>query len=312
MDNSVEVIGVDIGNGFTKTVHTCFLSGVCKKGEAKPALEKNLVGYNGQYYCVGTSDRTTKKTSSKEMNDESFFVLALAGIAEELRLRGKHESRIILSEGLPLEYCTDEEKAFDIAYYKKGSTIEFSYENEDFRIIIEDVLVNPQCVSAILDQLADKTLPEYCVLVDIGTWTMDFIPMENHVLQGSKAQSLHNGVVKCIDACKDAIKTRSKATVWDSQIRDIMIGNTDVLPPKYSNLAINIIKDYVKGIAETLSERGFSSELLPIVFLGGGAKVVELYGGRELFPLSTYITNIHANAIGYEKIAKSRLKKYDN
>ena len=88
MDNKIEVIGVDVGNGYTKTVSTEFVSATRDWGEVKPPLTDKLVGYAGKYYTVG-GERTKTKTDQK--NDETCLILALAGIAEELRRRGKHE-----------------------------------------------------------------------------------------------------------------------------------------------------------------------------------------------------------------------------
>ena len=47
---------------------------------------------------------------------------------------------------------------------------------------------------------------------------------------------------------------------------------------------------------------------LPCIFMGGGASVVKNYG-KELFPNSSYLLDISANAVGYEKIAKTLIKK---
>jgi len=157
MKDNIEVIGVDVGNGYTKTVHSDFVSAKRDWGETKPTLTDKLVSYNGKYYTVG-GERTKTKTDQKK--DDTCLTLALAGIGEELKYRGLRESKILLSEGLPLERCIESNKVFDEKYYLKGNTVEFEYEDIPYKIEIIDVLVNPQCVAGIVDMVANKELPD--------------------------------------------------------------------------------------------------------------------------------------------------------
>ena len=80
------------------------------------------------------------------------------------------------------------------------------------------------------------------------------------------------------------------------------------LPPKYADIVEEETRKYVKSISDTLIENKYNTETLYIVFLGGGASLVERYGS-ELFPMSKYLTDIHANAIGYEQVARLLKKK---
>lgn len=301
----IEVIGVDVGNGLTKTVTTEFVSSVKEFGETKPSLVDKLVKYDNKYYVVG-GDRTKTKTDNKTDNTE--LILALAGIGEELKNRKIKDTEIILSEGLPLERCIAENKKFDEDYYLKGKQIYFEYEDEPHNILIKDVLVNPQCCSAIIDLLSSGTLPDPCIVVDIGSWTVDILPIEGNKPQGAKTKSLLDGVINCMNNCNEEIRRRTGNEVMESQIQQIMRGNPDALPPKYSNIVIGAIQKYVKTLAATLIENKYNIETLTCVFMGGGATVVKNYG-KDLFPMAKYITDIRANAIGYEQIGRMKLKK---
>lgn len=312
MGNEIEVIGVDVGNGYTKTVHTEFVSSKKDWGDKKPPLIEKLVKYKGKYYTVG-GDRTKTKTDNK--NDETCLILALAGIAEELRLRGKHESKILLSEGLPLERCHEENKVIDEEYYLKGQIVEFEYEDEPYKIEIADVLVNPQGIAGILDMLVNSELPENCIVVEIGSWTTELIPIENNKAQGAKTQSLNFGVIDCLNKCNEAIRRTTGKEIPETMIQKVMMGNTDALPPKYLTMCIEEIKTQVKNLADTLEENKYNLDVLTCVFMGGGSCMVKNYG-EDLFPLAKYIIdantmlpNIRANAVGYEKLGKNYLRK---
>lgn len=312
MDNKIEVIGVDVGNGYTKTVSTEFVSATRDWGEVKPPLTDKLVGYAGKYYTVG-GERTKTKTDQK--NDETCLILALAGIAEELRRRGKQEGRILLSEGLPLERCIEENKLEDEEYYKKGQIVEFTYEDEPYKIEVVDVMVNPQCVAAIVEKLCAKEIPQNCIIVDIGSWTIEILPIENYKPQGAKAQSLNMGIIDCLLKCNEAIRRRTGKEIPEYMIQQAMLGDAGTLPPKYATLCINELKAYAKNLAETLEENKYNTDVVPCVFMGGGSSIIKNYG-EQYFPLSMYMMdetgkkpNIRINAIGYEKLGKSYLHK---
>ena len=300
-----EVIGVDVGNGLTKTATQEFVSSVKDFGETKPALTDKLVMYDGKYYVVG-GDRTKTKTDQK--NDNTSFILALAGIGAELNARGIGNTNVILSEGLPLERCIQENRVKDESYYKKGETIYFEYEDVPHEIKMEDVLVNPQCVSGIIDLLAEGQLADLCIVVDIGSWTMDILPIENGKPQGAKVKSTLDGIIKCFIACNDEIRRRHSIDILELQIQQIMMGNPSTLPPDYTRIIETEIKKWVKNIADTLIENNYNIKVLPVVFMGGGAQVIKHFG-KEFFPYAKYITDIHANAIGYEKIANQHQHK---
>lgn len=301
MDEKIEVIGVDVGNGYTKTVSTQFVSGVKALGSVKPVMMTNVVEYEGKFYIVG-GERLKHTTDNK--NTKDFLILCLAGIGEELKARNITDTKIILSEGLPPERCNRDTIAADKKYYCCGQTIEFSYEDEPHVIEIVDVLVNPQCVSAVVDKMGD--LPDPCVLVDVGTYTVDVLPIIDGKPQGSMMVSLFNGVRDCMEECKADLRRRIGKEVTENQIQKVMRGFKDTVSPEYSAIIQTVTRNYVENIAATLEEHKINLDTITCVFMGGGASVIKEYG-MGLFPLAMYVPNIRANAVGYEKIGKSRL-----
>ena len=99
--------------------------------------------------------------------------------------------------------------------------------------------------------------------------------------------------------------------VLEGQIQDVIRGEGMVLSPKYCNIIEEQTKKYVKGLADLLKENQYNIEALHIVFIGGGAGIIEKYG-KEYFPMATFIKNIRANAVGYEKMAHLKCGKTGN
>ncbi len=301
------IVGVDVGNGFTKTVNTEFVSSIRDFGETKPAILDRTIRYNNHYYTVG-GERTMTKTDNKD--DATDLILALSAIGEELKLRGIRENpvHVILSEGLPVERCIEDNQEFDKKYYLKGETVEFEYEGVERTVIMDDVIVNPQAVSGVAELLVGRKVPKRCVVVDIGSWTVDVFMVDEWKAQGATTQSFNEGVINCFNSCNNEIRRRTGMEVLESQIQDVIRGEQMVLSPKYTNIIEEQTKKYIKHLADKLKENKYNPEALHFVFMGGGAGIVERYG-KEFFPMATYLTNIRANAIGYEKMAHIKCSK---
>lgn len=65
---------------------------------------------------------------------------------------------------------------------------------------------------------------------------------------------------------------------------------------------------FARGIEAILREYGFDTEMLPVVYVGGGAGVMRRFGsveGRNIM----HIEDVRANAIGYEYLAHQQLKR---
>lgn len=306
----MEIIGVDNGYGYTKTVSTEFVTSLTPYGTVKPSMKDKVVFYEGQYYIVG-GDR--KKVITDKTTDEDTFILTLAGIGEELKRRNLTSADIILSVGLPLDRCSGQTRVDFKEYFQKHKSVNFEYEDIMYHVNIKDVMVSAQCVAGIIDLLSQNTIACPSIVVDIGSWTMDVLPImkgENGMPkpQPAKVLSINNGVIKCMVNCNKEIRRVTGQDVDESQIQEVMRGNFDALPPKYSAIVQKVTAEYVKSIKDTLIENGFNIETMPVIFMGGGAIVTLQYGGEDLFYGSKYITNLRANAIGYERIAKQQFK----
>ena len=191
MNNKLEVIGIDHGWSMMKTISQVFVTGV-KEITTTPALFGDVLEYEGKFYKVGTVRQEVKDT---KVEDDSFYLLTLAAVAKELKRRGLAEAKVFLAVGLPLTRFGAEKNDF-IKYLTKNKRVSFKYENESYHIEIDDVAVFPQCYAAVVDKIpamAKKTL-----IVDIGSWTIDIMPVINKSPDESKCVTIPKGLITCI------------------------------------------------------------------------------------------------------------------
>lgn len=179
MNNKLEVIGIDHGWSMMKTVTQVFVTGV-KEITTTPALFGDVLEYDGKYYKIGTVRQEVKDT---KVEDDSFYLLTLAAVAKELKKRGLFDARVFLAVGLPLTRFGAERNNF-IKYLTKNKRVDFRYENEAYHIEIDDVAVFPQCYAAVVDKI--PTMAKKTLVVDIGSWTIDIMPVINKSPDESK------------------------------------------------------------------------------------------------------------------------------
>lgn len=188
MDKHIEVIGIDHGWSGMKTVSQVFTTGV-KEITTEPAFFNNVVEYNGSYYKVG---RRLEVRDLKVEND-NFYLLTLAAVAKELNRRGMRNANVLLSVGLPLTRFGAEKQDF-IDYLSRNKEVTFRFDNEQYRMNIARVSVFPQCYAAVADRM--KTLPKRVVVVDIGSWTIDIMPIEDSAPNEAECITIREGLIR--------------------------------------------------------------------------------------------------------------------
>lgn len=91
MDRNTIAIGIDHGWANMKTVHTVFTSGV-KEITTEPALFSNILEFNGKYYKIGG---TRLEVKADKVQDDNYYLLTLAAVAKELKIRGQRKAHEI-------------------------------------------------------------------------------------------------------------------------------------------------------------------------------------------------------------------------
>ena len=222
MNNKLEVIGIDHGWSMMKTISQVFVTGV-KEITTTPALFGDVLEYEGKFYKVGTVRQEVKDT---KVEDDSFYLLTLAAVAKELKRRGLAEAKVFIAVGLPLTRFGAEKNDF-IKYLTKNKRVSFKYENEPYYIEIDDVAVFPQCYAAVVDKI--PTMAKKTLIVDIGSWTIDIMPVINKSPDESKCVTIPKGLITCMRSINEQCVRQLNGEVDESEIQNIMrYGRSDI------------------------------------------------------------------------------------
>lgn len=212
MNNKLEVIGIDHGWSMMKTISQVFVTGV-KEITTTPALFGDVLEYEGKFYKVGTVRQEVKDT---KVEDDSFYLLTLAAVAKELKRRGLAEAKVFLAVGLPLTRFGAEKNDF-IKYLTKNKRVSFKYENEPYYIEIDDVAVFPQCYAAVVDKI--PTMAKKTLIVDIGSWTIDIMPVINKSPDESKCVTIPKGLITCMRSINEQCVRQLYTNILDAYAR---------------------------------------------------------------------------------------------
>ena len=257
---------------------------------------------------AGESDRILEnireEVKDTKVEDDSFYLLTLAAVAKELKRRGLAEAKVFLAVGLPLTRFGAEKNDF-IKYLTKNKRVSFKYENESYHIEIDDVAVFPQCYAAVVDKIpamAKKTL-----IVDIGSWTIDIMPVINKSPDESKCVTIPKGLITCMRSINEQCVRQLNGEVDESEIQNIMRYGRSDIDDEYFAIIKAEIEDFVDKVYNSIREFGYNLKTTPIVFVGGGAVVMKNFGSHDAKNIS-YNLDVKANARGYEQLATMGLK----
>ena len=295
MNNKLEVIGIDHGWSMMKTISQVFVTGV-KEITTTPALFGDVLEYEGKFYKVGTVRQEVKDT---KVEDDSFYLLTLAAVAKELKRRGLAEAKVFLAVGLPLTRFGAEKNDF-IKYLTKNKRVSFKYENEPYYIEMDDVAVFPQCYAAVVDKI--PTMAKKTLIVDIGSWTIDIMPVINKSPDESKCVTIPKGLITCMRSINEQCVRQLNGEVDESEIQNIMRYGRSDIDDEYFAIIKAEIEDFVDKVYNSIREFGYNLKTTPIVFVGGGAVVMKNFGSYDAKNIS-YNLDVKANAMVWVIVA---------
>lgn len=299
-NQKIEVIGIDHGWSKIKTVNSVIATGV-KKITTRPALPNNIVYWGGEAYEVG-GDRLEVKEN--KVSDSNFRILTNAAIGREMKLRGLRSAHILLAAGLSFTRFGAEKKDF-INYLTWDGVQEIEFERRKYRVSLERVSVFPQCYAAVADHLT--VYKKMVLVVDIGSWTIDIMPIFEQKPKEGKSITIPRGLITCMRSINEECVRLIGSEVSETEIEEVMRGEASDLPEKYLEIIQKGLKEFAQKVYYTIKECGYNLETTKIVFVGGGAAVMKLFG-NFLSENIEYIEDICANAKGYEYLAKIYLK----
>ena len=301
MSKGVIGLGIDHGFGNIKTAHCIMKAGV-RHFKKEPEILSRVVGFKDAYYVVGGSRMQVKKSKTQDID---YYILTLAGIAEELKIRGLKNATISLGAGLPLTRVGEEKENFKEYLMCKGEEVVcFTYEGIPYEVIIKEVEIYPQGYAAVLPWLGE--LPSPCLIMEWGSWTVDIIYMEEGTPILERCHSLPYGFIRCQREINIEMMRAFNEQAEEKNMENIMLGEDVIMPEKYQRLIKEQIRLYIKKVIGSMKEYGFSLDMIPVIHLGGGASVVKRFGEYDL-AMTRIIEGIAVNATAYEQLIRKKL-----
>lgn len=299
--NGTIILGVDNSYGNVKTAHRVFPTGIMKC-DSEPVLSKEYIEYNGTYYVIGEGH---KGFVADKQEDDDTYILTVAAIAKELEARGLTEAKIHLAVGLPLKWVQTQRDGFK-RYLTRERYVSLKYKKVSYLIEIVDCTVMPQGYAAVAENLKD--FKGMNLLVDIGNGTMNIMYLNNGRPIESKSWTEKLGVNQCFIRIQNHIMNKTGVKLPDEIISQFLrCGEVDV-NDKYQNMTKEIVEQYVKEIFEKLHDYEYNEDLMRLYVMGGGAKMVELFGNYNP-DRTTFNHDICANAKGYEYFCYMMLRQ---
>ena len=300
-NNTKIIIGLDHGYGNIKTAHRVFKTGV-ECFEEEPIVSMNYVKYKDKYYVIGENHLIYQgnKTDSKD-----FFILTLAGLAEELKFRGLHEAKVVLAAGLPLAWAKSQAADFR-KYLMQDPELSFSFRRENYRVHLCGVEVFPQGFAAVCSA---GTMKGFNMIADIGNGTMNVMQIIDGKPIEKSLVTDKFGVSICM---KEIRKELSKASgeeipemLVEPLLRDGVQGRTDGMAATVQRIAAQ----YTDNILKRLADYGYKENLVHLYVAGGGGCLLRHYSDIASKGNVTFIEDICANAKGYEYLATQKQRR---
>lgn len=291
------IIGFDDGYQLGKTANYVFDNGVHMIGSMEPTLSEKSLFYDGEYFKVGEGRAAI---TEDKVSDDDARLRTMVAMAMELRGIGIHKAEVVLAVGLPFSnYGRDKMKLID--YYNRQNRLEFTYEGEEYSVVIDKVIVCPQCYSAIASRLGNMK-GDYLV-VDIGSKTTDVVYVQNGLPIESKSITIEKAMVKWIKEIQREMKVQTGKDIPEHEVMKIVLKEESNLPSAYAELIRGMLREKMHSLELELAERGYSMEYINLIYVGGGALLARDYAGKYRSH-TAYDCDLCANAKGYEFLAR--------
>ena len=292
------IVAVDHGFCTIKTPTEVFDNGV-QKLEMAPAFAEKTLYYAGKYYKVGEGRLSMK---NEKTEDDDYFILTLAAIAYEMEKYQLKHADVVIAAGLPFGRFGAEKE--DFKNYLKRGFVMFDFNGKHYSCKITDVMLFPQCYAAVASRLGNME-PEQ-LIVDIGSKTIDVVHTKNHRPVETECFSIPEALIACTRQVENAVYNQLNRHIPEEQIQKVMMTGTCGYTEKYLNVMRNQIQIFAEQVEGKLKENGFDPDITPIIYCGGGAAVMKLYGKTKGSHIG-YIEDVRANAKGYEYITEKMI-----
>lgn len=301
LNNNPIIIGIDHGYGNIKTAHTCFPTGVTAH-DKEPTFKNDLLIYEGGYYTIGEGH---KEFAAEKMMDGDYYLLTLAAIGRELRIRHVTSARVHIAAGLPLTWVSEQKDAFR-AYLLQNDSVDFTFRGADYHVEFAGVDIFPQGFAAVAGSLGQFRGTN--MLCDIGNGTMNIMTIQDRRAVMDQCFTEKYGTYQCMLRAREALTQRFGRTVPDAIIDEVLRNGDANIGRDYVETIREVAANYLAEIMRRLREHEYDPQTMRLWVVGGGGCLLRHFGEYDRDRV-TIIDNIHANAEGYECLAERRLRR---
>ena len=181
----------------------------------------------------------------------------------------------------------------------------FGFEQKLYRIHILNVLVYPQCYAAVAGML--PTFGKKALVTDVGSWTVDSMLIVNKKPDNSRCDTQNEGLIKCMRAINRVAVQVKNRKIDEAEIQEYMKTGKTELPKDFKEIMAQQIHEFVDKVYRYQTECGYSLDMIPVYFVGGGAVVMRNFGKYQQSNIH-YVLDVKSNAKGLETKAKQALK----
>lgn len=289
------IVAVDTGYGNIKTANTIMPAGITAY-DSPPLFGGNMLEYQGKWYVIGEGH---KEFIADKDQDEDYYRMTLAAIANELSRWNLSSADVHLAAGLPLTWVRRQRETFR-AYLMQNEQVDFRFRGVDYHIHFVGCNIYPQGYPAIVSDLS--AFAGTNILCDIGNGTMNIMYISNRKPVESKCWTEKAGVNQCMIAAGNAVLDRFGAKVDASIIEQILRTGTADIDKDYLSCVTKAAEKYVMGIGDILRRYEYDPKLMRLFIVGGGGCLVKHFGSFQTERV-TIIDDICATAKGYEYLA---------
>ncbi len=113
-----------------------------------------------------------------------------------------------------------------------------------------------------------------------------------------------------MDEITEQVRRNTGLSVTDIQIERVLNGQSCSMDPAAKEIIVRQGRLYTEKILSAIMEAGFDLKAIPSVIMGGGASILK----RHVTPQDglcrqIYLTDVHANASGYERIVGADVRE---
>lgn len=301
------LLGIDHGNYAVKTTGFDFVSGLAEH-TVRPPMTEEILEYRGKYWTLSGKRLSYMRDKTQ---DDRFFILSLFAIAKEMERRGRYAAmeKIQLAVGLPPEHYGLLRDRFG-AYFKNRGMVEFKYAGKPYRIFIDQVMVFPQAYAAVVPKSSQIVRTVRLFVIDIGGYTTDVLLLRNGKPDLQFCRSLETGIITMNHEIVRKVGALHDMRIEDEHISAVLCGKEIILPEEIKAAIREETGHHAKGILDQLRELQVDLRANPAVFIGGGSILLKSF--LEQSPLvvqADFIEDCHANAVGYEMLAKNQMNR---